>query len=103
MVKLPEGKCIGLWPNLSGENLPGPFQIERMSNSITDNSRVYSSRSIVVTEVGISDGHLLCSTLPQVHKSTKTNEGLAVIGCERSHEDSGIGPRNRLQGDTRRD
>lgn len=50
------------------ENLPRSFQIERISNSVTDDTGIDSSRSIIVTEVRISDGHLLYSMLHQTRK-----------------------------------
>jgi hypothetical protein len=37
---------------------PRPVEIEDISNTVADDSRIYTSRRIVMTEIGFSCGHL---------------------------------------------
>ena len=62
MVKLLKISA-SFYSSVRAENLPGSFQIECISNSITDDTRIHSCRSIVMTEVRIPDGHLLYAML----------------------------------------
>ena len=59
MVKLLE---VSGWvcDGVRAKSPPGSFQIERVSNSIADDTGIHSGGGIIMTKIRISDRHLLC-------------------------------------------